>query len=73
MAIDRLRPGVHVGFGDFQDVVWHIAWRSGTVTDLPPLLPVVNHLQEGAVHYGMMLSGQCVEIPYLAKAKSIFV
>ena len=47
VAVDGICSARHVhGFGDFQDVVWHVAGRPPTVTNPPPLLPVVQHLED---------------------------
>lgn len=47
VAVDRLSSAgdVHC-FGDLQDVVWHVAGRPVAVTNLPPLLPVVQNLPD---------------------------
>ncbi len=47
VAVDGLSSAGDVhGFGDLQDVVWHIAGRPAAVTHLPPLLPVVKNLTD---------------------------
>lgn len=47
VAVDGLSSAGNVhSFGDLQDVVWHIAGRPAAVTNLPPLLPVVNNLTD---------------------------
>ncbi len=47
VAVDGLSSArdVHC-FGVLQDVVWHVAGRSAAVTNLPPLLPVIQHLTD---------------------------
>lgn len=47
VAVDRLSSAGDVHrFGDLQDVVWHVAGRPTAVTNLPPLLPVVQNLTD---------------------------
>lgn len=47
VAVDGLSSAGDVhGFGDLQDVVWHVAGRSAAITNLPPLLPVVKNLTD---------------------------
>lgn len=47
VAVDGLSSAGHVHrLGDLQDVVWHVARRPAAVTDLPPLLPVVQNLTD---------------------------
>lgn len=54
VAVDGLSSAGHVHrFGDLQDVVWHVACCTAAVTNLPPLLPVVQHLpgkSQGLLH-----------------------
>lgn len=47
VAVDGLSSAGDVHrLGDLQDVVWHVARRPAAVTDLPPLLPVVQNLTD---------------------------
>lgn len=46
VAVDGLSAAGHIHRpGDLQDVVWHVTWHAFTVTNLPPLLPVVKDLE----------------------------
>lgn len=50
VAVDGLSSARHVHrLGDLQDVVGYIARRPAAVTNLPPLLPVVQNLTAGAI------------------------
>lgn len=66
VAVDGLpsAAGVH-GFGDLQDVVWHVAGHPATVTHLPPLFPVVQNLSDrgqGLGHPGSRLNRSLISV-----------
>lgn len=47
MAVNWLAPSVHIhSLGDLEDVVWHVSCKSSSVSNLPPLLPVIQNLSK---------------------------